>query len=219
MLIKKMVPRPRIRKYMISFSLRVIFFIENFLLLAGYSGITGSLSLNNMCNMAKIGIFYGSTTGNTEKVASMIRTAFGEENAAMYNVDTTDLSDITKFKYLIFGVSTWGVSDLQDDFEDFLEVLKQVDFSGKKVALFGLGDQSTYSDSFVDAMGILYDWLKKKGATIVGSVPRTGYNFSASMALVKGNLVGLAIDEEFESHLTAGRVSSWVESLKKDFSL
>jgi flavodoxin I len=169
--------------------------------------------------MANIGIFYGSTTGNTEKVASMIMESFGEENAAMYNVDTTEVSDILKYNNLIFGVSTWGVRDLQDDFEDFLELLGQVDFSGRKVALFGLGDQSTYTDSFVDAMGILYDWLMKRGAHIVGAVPRKGYSFSASMALVKGKLVGLAIDEEFESHLTAGRIASWVEILKKEFSL
>ena len=64
--------------------------------------------------MAKIGIFYGSTTGNTEKVADLIRQAFGDENADVYNVDATELADIEKYTYLIFGVSTWGVSDLQD---------------------------------------------------------------------------------------------------------
>ena len=169
--------------------------------------------------MAKIGIFYGSTTGNTEKVADLIRRAFGNENADVYNVDVTELPDIEKYNYLIFGVSTWGVSDLQDDFEDFMEILEQVDFSGKKVALFGLGDQSTYTDSFVDAMGILYDYLKKKKVNIVGFVPRKGYSFTGSMALVKDQLAGLAIDEEFESHLTGQRVVDWVEMLKKEFSL
>ena len=169
--------------------------------------------------MANIGIFYGSTTGNSEKVANLIRKAFGEENADVYNVDITELADIEKYNYLIFGVSTWGVSDLQDDFEDFMKILDQVDFSGKKVALFGLGDQSTYTDSFVDAMGILYDYLKKKGVKIVGFVSRSGYNFNASMALVKDKLAGLAIDEEFESELTGKRVNDWVEMLKEEFSL
>ncbi|MGA2822829.1 MAG: flavodoxin [Bacteroidales bacterium] len=167
--------------------------------------------------MANIGIFYGSTTGNTEKVANFIRQAFGEENADVYNVDITDLADVQKYPNLIFGVSTWGVSDLQDDFEDFMEILEQVDFSGKKVAIFGLGDQSTYTDSFVDAMGILYKRLKKKGVKIVGFVPRTGYSFNASLALVKDKLAGLAIDEEFESQLTGQRVADWVGNLKKEF--
>lgn len=168
--------------------------------------------------MAKIGIFYGSTTGNTEKVADLIRQAFGSENADVYNVDTTDLADIQKYSFLVFGVSTWGVSDLQDDFEDFLDILDQVDFTGKKVALFGLGDQSTYTGSFVDAMGILYERLKKKKVNIVGFVSRKGYSFTGSMALVKDQLAGLAIDEEFEAHLTTKRVADWVGGLKKEFS-
>jgi len=199
----------------------VIFFIEILLFLAFcFSKISENKGLQTyyfLEEMAKIGIFYGSTTGNTEKVADLIRQAFGDENADVYNVDVTELADIEKYSYLIFGVSTWGVSDLQDDFEDFMEILEQVDFSGKKVALFGLGDQSTYTDSFVDAMGILYDRLKKKGVKVVGFVPRKGYSFTASMALVKDQLAGLAIDEEFESNLTGKRVSEWVEMLKKEF--
>ena len=167
--------------------------------------------------MAQIGIFYGSTTGNTEKIATLIQRGFGEENAVLYNVDISEKEDVEKYKYLVFGVSTWGVSDLQDDFEDFLEILEEVDFTGKKVALFGLGDQSTYTETFVDAMGILYDALKKMNVTIVGSVSTKGYSFTGSMAVVKGKLVGLAIDEEFESHLTNERVKSWVEQLRKEF--
>ena len=167
--------------------------------------------------MASIGIFYGSTTGNTEKIATLIQHQFGEENADIYNVDIVDQEDVEKYKYLVFGVSTWGVSDLQDDFEDFLEILDEVDFTGKKVALFGLGDQSTYTETFVDAMGIVYDGLKKMNVTLVGAIPTDGYSFTGSMAVVKGRLVGLAIDEEFESHLTADRVQRWVKLLKKEF--
>jgi len=169
--------------------------------------------------MGRIGIFYGSTTGNTEHVANLISGSFGEGVADVYNVDTATKEDVGKYEFLIFGVSTWGVSDLQDDFEDFLDILSQVDFLGRKVALFGLGDQSTYTDSFVDAMGNLYEWLKQKKATIIGAIPVTGYHFSNSAAMVKGKLVGLAVDEEFESSLTRERVSNWVTLLKKEFSL
>jgi len=167
--------------------------------------------------MANIGIFYGTTTGNTEIVAGLISKAFGEDVAEIMNVDMAGTEDVEKYKYLIFGVSTWGVSDLQDDFENFLGILEKIDFTGKKVALFGLGDQSTYGSTFVDAMGILYEWLRKRNVKIVGSVARTGYSFESSLALVKGKLVGLAIDEEYESHLTHERVTAWVEQLKKEF--
>ena len=167
--------------------------------------------------MANVGIFYGTTTGNSELVAEQIRKAFGETEAEMINVDIAEKEDVERFRYLIFGVSTWGVSDLQDDFEDFLGILETVDFSGKKVALFGLGDQSTYSDTFVDAMGIFYQWLKKRDVKIVGAVSRKGYSFRKSLALIQDELVGLALDEEYESQLTKERVANWVESLKKEF--
>jgi flavodoxin I len=167
--------------------------------------------------MTKIGIFYGTTTGNTETVAMLIRSAFGKDVADMMNVDIAEKSDVEKYPYLIFGLSTWGVSDLQDDFEDFLKVLEDVDLTGKKVALFGLGDQSTYTATFVDAMGILYGWLKKRKVNVVGAVSREGYSFEKSLALVKGKLSGLAIDEENEHHLTKLRIENWVELLKKEF--
>jgi flavodoxin I len=169
--------------------------------------------------MGKIGIFYGSTTGNTEKVAEMIAEAFGGQTADLYNVDIAEKNDVEKYNYLVFGISTWGVSDLQDDFEDFLEVLETVDFSDKKVALFGLGDQSTYTETFMDAVGIVYNWLKERNVNVVGFVPKAGYSFTGSMALSGNKLVGLGIDEEFESHLTEGRIRAWVENLKKEFAL
>jgi flavodoxin I len=169
--------------------------------------------------MGKIGIFYGSTTGNTEKVAEMIQKVFGEQIADIYNVDTAGKEDIEKYTFLIFGVSTWGVSDLQDDFEDFLDILETVDFKGKKVALYGLGDQSTYAETFVDAMGVFYKWLIAKRVNVIGLIEKTGYSFTGSMAMVKGKLAGLAIDEEFESDLTSDRVAQWVALLKKEFDL
>jgi len=172
-----------------------------------------------VCTMASIGIFYGTTTGNTENIASLIRSEFGGDVADMMNVDLAEKEDVEKYKYLIFGVSTWGVSDLQDDFEDFMEILEAIDFSGKKVALFGLGDQSTYTATFIDAVGILYEWLRKKKVTVAGMIPREGYSFESSLALVKGKLVGLGIDEENEHHLTKERVAKWVKLLKKEFGL
>ena len=67
--------------------------------------------------------------------------------------------------------------------------------------------------------GVFYEWLKARKISVVGAVPMTGYNFTGSMALVKGKLVGLAVDEEFESHLTGGRVTSWVKQLTLEFGL
>ncbi|MBM3403798.1 MAG: flavodoxin [Bacteroidetes bacterium] len=169
--------------------------------------------------MKQIGLFYGSTTGNTEQAAEKIRKALGEDQVVIFNVDSATTEDVQRFDNLIFGLSTWGVSDMQDDFEDFLEVLENVDFNGKKVALFGLGDSSTYPDTFVDGMGVLYQFLKKmKGITFVGACSTEGYTFDASLAKLGKTFVGLPLDEDYEAHLTAERIQKWVETLKKDFS-
>jgi flavodoxin I len=166
--------------------------------------------------MVKIGIFYGSSTGNTEKIADLIRNAFGSENATTINVEDADPKDLEKFPYLIFGTSTWGIGDLQDDWDDFIEVVENADLSGKKVALFGLGDQEIYTDSFADGVAKIYRRIAGK-TTIVGSWPNQDYLFDESEALKDGKFVGLIIDEDNQTKLTVQRVTSWVEGLKKEF--
>ena len=52
-------------------------------------------------DMAQIGIFYGTTTGNSEQIASMIHSAFGEEAADIYNVDVAEKKDVEKYPFLI----------------------------------------------------------------------------------------------------------------------
>ncbi|HPR59091.1 MAG TPA: flavodoxin [Bacteroidales bacterium] len=165
--------------------------------------------------MAKIGIFYGSSTGHTEKIAELIAKAFGKE-AITINVSDATLDDLNKFPYLIFGTSTWDIGGMQDDWEDFVEMLKKADLKKKKIALFGLGDQENFPDSFADGMGVLYDLIAGK-TTIVGAWPTDGYVFEESDAMRDGKFVGLVIDEDNQSKLTGERVKMWVEMLSKEF--
>jgi flavodoxin I len=167
--------------------------------------------------MAKIGIFYGSSTGNTEVVAEKIRALLGKD-AEVHNIDSASKEEIEKFDYLVFGTSTWGIGDMQDDWEDFLEVLEKVNFNKKKVALFGLGDQVNYTDSFVDGMGAIYDAIYDR-VDIVGTWPLDGYTFNESAAQKNGKFIGLAIDKENQPELTDTRIKEWVELLKKEFGL
>jgi flavodoxin I len=166
--------------------------------------------------MEKIGIFFGSSTGNTEKVADLIKSNFTDGFATTINVEDASLEDLEKFPYLIFGTSTWGIGDMQDDWEEFMEVVEMANLKNKKVALFGLGDQEIYSDSFADGIARIYDKIKNK-TTIVGAWPNEGYLFDESEALKKGRFVGLIIDEDNQSKLTVGRVSKWVDELKSEF--
>lgn len=166
--------------------------------------------------MEKIGIFYGSSTGNTEKVADLIKQAFGDDKAATINVEDAGPKDLDKFQYLVFGTSTWGIGDMQDDWEDFIEVVENSDLKNKKIALFGLGDQEIYTDSFADGIAKIYEKIADK-TTLVGSWPRDGYVFDESEALKDGKFIGLIIDEDNQSKLTVQRVINWVETLKKEF--
>jgi flavodoxin I len=166
--------------------------------------------------MVTIGVFYGSSTGNSEKVAEKIVRTFGVENAISINVEDATEKDLKKFKYLVFGTSTWGIGDMQDDWEEFILVVEKVGLKNKKVALFGLGDQEIYSDSFADGMAKVYRRIKDI-ANIVGSWPVEGYVFDDSDALVDNKFVGLVLDEDNQSDLTDERVNGWVKILQKEF--
>ena len=83
---------------------------------------------------------------------------------------------------LLLGTSTWGAGELQDDWYDFLDQLKSQDLTGKKVALFGCGDSSSFSDTFCSAMGEIHDGLAATGCTFVGQVDASGYTYDDSAA-------------------------------------
>jgi flavodoxin I len=168
--------------------------------------------------MGTIGIFFGSSTGNTESAAEKIAQALGAGAATVTNIASTSAEEILDFDNIIFGVSTWGAGDLQDDFEDFMSTLEEMDFSGKKVAIFGLGDQESYPDTFVDGMGIIAKAVQSAGGALVGATSTDGYAFDASEAADGDQFVGLALDEDNQSDQTDDRIGAWAASLKEAFS-
>lgn len=165
--------------------------------------------------METVGIFYGSTSGTTKTVAEKIKKAFGK-NAELHDIKDAQPEMIAKYTNLIFGTSAWGIGDMQDDWEDFVDELSEVDFAGKKVALFGLGDQEEYPESFVDGLGTLYCRLPDKNV-VVGSWPTKGYKYYFSLAEKDGSFVGLVIDDHHQEDKTELRINTWVTELKKVF--
>lgn len=165
--------------------------------------------------MSKIGIYYGSTTGNTQEVAEDIAKKLGVDKADIHDVLKAK-ADYSVYEVLLFGTSTFGMGDLQDDWDSYIEQVKKADLSGKKVALFGCGDSSSYSDTFCDGVGKIYEAISDKGCQIIGKVDTDGYTYDSSEALVDGRFVGLLIDNDNESSLTEGRVNQWVENLRKE---
>jgi len=172
--------------------------------------------------MAKIGMFYGSTTGNTETAADLIKKEFDKIDAdilEVFNVAGDRVSKMMDFDYLILGSSSWGDGELQDDWDDVWDQMDDLDLSGKKVALFGLGDQFGFSDTFQDALKVLADKVKELGGELVGLWPNEGYEFDDSAALVGEKFLGLSLDEDNQSDLTPERVEAWVAQLKDEFEL
>lgn len=170
--------------------------------------------------MKKIGLFFGSDTGNTEEVADKIIGLLGEDNVEkhdMYDVETTTFDE---YDQIILGLSTWHDGQLQSDWDSFFEDFKTVDFTGKTVALFGLGDQYVYSEYFVDGIGIIATEVLANGGTIVGKWSTEGYEHTESKGEMEdGFFVGLAIDEDNQFDETDERVEKWVAQIREEFPL
>ncbi len=156
-------------------------------------------------------VIYGSTTGNTEAAAGKIAEEFG--GGLVVSVSDADAASLNGYDTLIFGTSTWGIGDLQDDWESRLDLLDDIDYAGKTVALFGLGDQEGYPDSFADGIAFLKSRIEKNGGVISGSWSSEGYSFDSSRALEGTEFAGLVLDEDNQSALTESRIKAWVQSL------
>jgi len=174
--------------------------------------------------MARVGIFFGSDTGNTRRVAKTLHKKLGDAADAPVNVNKASVDDLLKYDALLLGTPTLGDGELPgvesggqaESWLEFLPQLKGKDFSGKVVAIFGLGDQEGYGHEFVDAMYFIYEVVKAGGATVIGPCSTDGYTFEASKAVVDDAFVGLVIDHDNQSSLTEERIDEWLEQIKPE---
>ncbi|AAQ66847.1 flavodoxin [Porphyromonas gingivalis] len=163
--------------------------------------------------MKSIGIFYGSSTGTTSDLAQKIASALGVDSANVMDVANADAAAAAKYDVLLLGSSTWGLGDLQDDWESFLPKLKGENLSGKKVGLFGCGDASSYSDTFCAALGTIKAELANTGCTFIGAYPAEGYSYDETTAEENGQLIGLCVDDANESDQTEARMERWIAAM------
>ena len=170
----------------------------------------------------RIGIFFGSNTGNTQLDAEMIKTALERQLPGLvdlYDIGKTSVRLMQSYDRLIVGCPTWNIGQLQDDWDLKFNQLDELDLHGKKLALFAPGDQFGYPDNYLDAMGILGEKLEERGAERVGFTDASDYQFSHSLAVEDGVFLGLALDDDNEAALTEGRIADWVEQLFVDFEI
>lgn len=166
--------------------------------------------------MKKIGIYYGTSSGNTEEAAQLIAQKLGVASEDIHDIYKSKVSPLD-YEVLLLGSSSTGAGDMQDDWETFLESLQKLDLTGKKVGLFSCGDSATFSDTFCGAMGQIYEGLKNTGCAFIGAgVSTDGYTFDDSEAIIDDVFVGLPLDPDNESDLTESRIDAWLEKVKTE---
>lgn len=167
--------------------------------------------------MKKIGIFYGSSTGVTEGLAKKLAAQLEVADADVHDMAKSKPSDVGDYDIILLGTSTWGAGGMQDDAHDFADGLQGEFLRGKKVALFGCGDESM-TDTFCNGVAELYDYVKPTGATFIGAYNVDGYVFSESRAVnADGIALGLLIDDVNHADTVQARINDWCSELKKEF--
>lgn len=174
--------------------------------------------------MSKIGIYFGTDTGRTRRIAKQIAQKLGDRAADPLNINRTDLDAFLGHDILILGTPTYGDGELPGlsvglanaSWEEFLPQLEGRDMTGKRVALFGLGDQDKYANEFSDALIFLHDAVIDCGATVVGHWPTTGYQHKQSRADIDGRFVGLALDQINQPALTEARIDAWLAQILRE---
>jgi flavodoxin I len=167
--------------------------------------------------MEKIGLIYSFNTNKTAKIAQKILEEFKDVSIEAVNVETITEKQFLSYNNLILGVPTWFEGELPNYWDEFGPALDDLDLKGKRIAIYGLGDQVNYSDNFLDAVGIMVDLLESRGAKIVGHTSVKGYIFEHSKAVSGDSFLGLAIDFENQPRKNNERVTEWVKQLKKEF--
>jgi flavodoxin I len=164
----------------------------------------------------KAKIIYGSDTGNTEVVVEDLTKLLDDVDVVTVDEISPEDWDHDKF---ILGIPTWYDGELQSDWEDYFDDFQEIDFTGKTVAVFGLGDQVGYAEWFCDGVGILADIVEKNGGKVIGNWPTDGYEFESSKAVMNTNntFFGLCLDEDNQPELTQERLKKWVEQLKNEY--
>lgn len=171
--------------------------------------------------MAKIGIFFGSSSGVTRGAAELLADEFKGAELIDMEEDFDGIDQFEDFDVLLIGSSTWGQGDPQRDWVDPLYELdnERPDLEGKKVAFFGAGDQKTHGEHFLSALGKMHDLFTSLGAKAYGFTSTSGYEYEFSLAEREGKFCGLGIDDVNQEDMTEDRVKEWASQLKSEMGL
>jgi flavodoxin I len=167
--------------------------------------------------MKNTAIIFSVNSKNSGRIANKIIDAFGRDEIETIPAEELTEEQFLGYNNLILSSPTWFDGELASYWDEFVPALETMDLKGKKIAIFGMGDQWAYPENFGDAVGLLAGIMQNQGAIIVGETLSEGYTFEKSKALNEGKFIGLIIDEENQSQLTDARIATWVSSIKAEF--
>lgn len=167
--------------------------------------------------MSKTGIFYSFNTNKTSKISEKIIEVFGKDELEVINAEEVNEENFLKFDNYIIGVATWWDGELPNYWDEFVPAMEDMDLSGKKFAIYGLGDQHGYPENFNDGVGLFAELVEQQGGKVVGYTSAEGYSFESSYALKGDQFCGLCLDQENQARLSNGRIEKWVKQIKKEF--
>lgn len=170
--------------------------------------------------MKKIAVIYWPTGGNTEAAARKIFSLLGEGHT-LAGLNEATAARLADYDCIIAGgattgAETWEKANAANNWSKFFAANPTLAVTGKKVALFGLGDQVLYPNHFVNHIEYLRDEFVKRGAEIIGFWPVEGYEFEESRSVENGHFLGLALDDDNQPELTGRRIAEWVNQLKRE---
>ncbi len=130
-------------------------------------------------------VVYGTNSGGTKEVAELVALDFAKagHSVSMKSAEYTVPADLDGYDCVVLGSCTWEKilptkrfeGQLQQHMGALRDKLKGVDLSGKKLAIFGLGD-SSYTN-FCIAATHLEVLVKESKATQVGPTLRVDSYF------------------------------------------
>ncbi len=161
----------------------------------------------------KIALIYSKHSEHTAGVAEMIKKEMADKEYTEVNVEDASFDEILNYDFLILGTSTWFDGELPNYWDEYLPGLEDFDFSGKKLALFGLGNQADFPENYQDAIGLLANFFESRGASVIGQTSIEGYEFENSAAVKNNKFCGLAIDSSFDEKTKAALVAIWIQQI------
>lgn len=167
--------------------------------------------------MKKLGVFYGTTSGITAGIVDEIEFYLRGEEYDVCNV-ADGISNIEDYKNLILVSPTYGVGELQTDWENVYSELLNKNLKGKKVAIVGVGNQLAFGESYVGAMRKLYDAVIKCNGEVIGFTSTEGYRYEETESVIDNKFVGLALDESNQDNETPDRIKAWIDTIKPLFN-